>query len=47
MVGGLAATDLEKSNERSTGGAWRKAGKRANIVKRWACENAIILVGWR
>jgi hypothetical protein len=47
MVGGWAAISLEKSNERRTGGACRKAGNRARMVKMWICEMARSLVGWR
>ena len=35
MVGGRAATLLGKSNERRRGGACRKAGKSARMVKIW------------
>jgi hypothetical protein len=33
MVGGCVEMALEKSKERRRGGAWRKAGKSARIVK--------------
>ena len=45
MVGGWAEISLEKPKDRRRGGAWRKAGKRARMVKIWICETAINFVG--
>ena len=45
IVGGLAATLAGKSKERRTGGACKKAGNRAKMVKTWSCEMHNSLVG--
>ena len=45
IVGGRAATSAGKSNARRSGGAWRKAGKSARIVKMCSCETERSFVG--
>lgn len=47
MVGGRAATAAGKSNARSTGGAWRNAGKSARMENRCSWETRRSFVGWR
>jgi len=45
--GGREATDSGNPKERRSGGALRKAGKRARMVKRWNWDTRRSLVGWR
>lgn len=45
IVGGWAATSLEKSNARRKGGACMKAGKSARIVKTCSWEARSSFVG--
>jgi hypothetical protein len=45
IVGGWAEMALEKSKERRRGGAWRKAGKSARMVKICTWEMRRNLVG--
>ena len=47
MGGGWDATDSGKPKERRRGGALRKAGKSARMVKRWNWDTMRSLVGWR